>query len=129
MIAIDTNVLVRLLTRDDEPQFQQASTLFAENKIFIPETVILETEWVLRFAYKFSQATIFEALRKTLGLSNVQTARPGVIAQALDLAGQSLDFADALHLAASQECGQFATFDTSFIKKANGLTSCKVRTP
>jgi len=44
MIAIDTNVLVRLLTRDDEPQFQQAATLFAENKIFIPETVILETE-------------------------------------------------------------------------------------
>jgi predicted nucleic-acid-binding protein len=129
MIAIDTYVLVRLLTRDDEPQFQRASTLFAENKIFIPETVILETEWVLRFAYKLPQTAIFEALRKTLGLPNVQTARPGVIAQALDLAGQGLDFADALHLAASQECGQFATFDTSFIKKANGLTGCQVRTP
>jgi len=129
MIAIDTNVLVRLLTRDDEPQFQQASTLFAGNKIFIPEIVILETEWVLRFAYKLPQAAILEALRKTLGLPNVQTARPGVIAQALDLAGQGLDFADALHLAASQECSQFATFDTSLIKKANGLTGCQVRTP
>jgi predicted nucleic acid-binding protein len=64
-----------------------------------------------------------------LGLPNVQTARPGVIAQALDLAGQGLDFADALHLAASQECNQFSTFDTSFIKKANGLTGCQVRTP
>jgi len=129
MIAIDTNVLVRLLTRDDETQFQRASVLFTENKIFIPETVILETEWVLRFAYKFPQTAIFEALRKTLGLPNVQTTRPGVIAQALDLAGQGLDFADALHLAASQECGQFATFDTSFIKKANGLTGCQVRLP
>jgi predicted nucleic acid-binding protein len=129
MIAIDTNVLVRLLTRDDEPQFQRASTFFAENKIFTPETVILEIEWVLRFAYKLPQAAILEALRKTLGLPNVQTARPGVIAQALDLAGQGLDFADALHLAASQECSQFATFDTSFIKKANGLTGCQVRTP
>ena len=129
MIAIDTNVLVRLLTRDDELQFKQASTLFTENKIFLPETVILETEWVLRFAYKLPKTTIFEALRKTLGLPNVQTARPGVIVQALHLAGQGLDFADALHLAASQECGQFATFDTSFIKKANGLTGCKVRTP
>ncbi len=129
MIAIDTNVLVRLLTRDDEPQSRQASALFTKNKIFIPETVILETEWVLRFAYKLPQAAILEALRKTLGLPNVQTARPGVIAQALDLAGQGLDFADALHLAASQECGQFATFDTSFIKKADGPTDCKVRTP
>lgn len=91
MIAIDTNVLVRLLTRDDEPQSRQASALFTKNKIFIPETVILETEWVLRFADKLPQAAILEALRKTLGLPNVQTARPGVIAQALDLAGQGLE--------------------------------------
>ncbi len=66
MIAIDTNVLVRLLTRDDEPQSRQASALFTKNKIFIPETVILETEWVLRFADKLPQAAILEALRKTL---------------------------------------------------------------
>ncbi|MEW6500223.1 MAG: type II toxin-antitoxin system VapC family toxin [Thermodesulfobacteriota bacterium] len=129
MIAVDTNVLVRLLTRDDEEQFRKAFALIARNEIFIPESVILETEWVLRYAYDFPPAAIHDALAKTLGLPKVKTARPGVVAQAIDLARQGLDFADALHLAASHECSEFATFDAAFIKRAKGLTDCKVRKP
>ena len=126
MVAVDTNVVVRLLTCDEKEQFQKAVALFAKHDIFIPETVILETEWVLRYAYKFGPSLICEALAKTLGLPNVKTDRPSVIAQALDLARQGLDFADALHLASSQECTRFATFDTAFIKRAKGLTNCAV---
>lgn len=129
MVAIDTNILIRLLTRDNEEQFRKAKTLFANNDIFIPETVILESEWVLRYAYKFEPAAICAALTGTLGLPNVKTSRPTAISQAIDLARQGLDFADALHLAASQECDQFATFDTAFINRAKGLTKCKVRKP
>lgn len=129
MVAVDTNVIVRLLTRDDEAQFQKATALFGKQDIFIPETVILETEWVLRYAYKFEPAAICDALAKTLGLSNVKTQRPGTMAQAIALARQGLDFADALHLASSQECTQFATFDTAFIKQAKGLTKCRVKKP
>jgi len=129
MTAVDTNVLIRLLTRDEEQQFLAASALFAENDIFIPESVLLETEWVLRYAYQFPPAAIFDALGKTLGLPNVKTERPGLIAQAIDLARQGLDFADALHLAASQKCEVLATFDAAFIKKAHGLTSCTVKKP
>lgn len=95
MIAVDTNVLVRLLTRDDEAQFQQATALFAKNEIFIPETVILETAWVLRHAYNFDQPAICEALSKTLGLPNIKAPRPEIIALALELTRQGLDFADA----------------------------------
>ncbi|MCP5410517.1 MAG: PIN domain-containing protein, partial [Chromatiaceae bacterium] len=51
MIGVDTNVLVRLLTRDDEAQFRKALKLFQQEEIFIPKTVFLETEWVLRYAY------------------------------------------------------------------------------
>ncbi len=126
MIAVDTNVVVRLLTRDDEQQFQKAAALFARQSIFIPETVILETEWVLRFAYRFESAAICDAFTKLLGLANVKTARPAVLAQAIELSRQGLDFADALHLAASQECSRLATFDTAFIKGAKGLTNCAV---
>lgn len=126
MIAVDTNVVVRLLTRDDEQQFQKAAALFARQSIFIPETVILETEWVLRFAYRFESAAICDAFTKLLGLANVKTDRPAVLAQAIDLSRQGLDFADALHLAASQECSRLATFDTAFIKGAKGLTNCAV---
>jgi len=53
IIAIDTNIIVRFITRDDELQYQQSLELFKNKNIFIPDTVILETEWVLRFAYKF----------------------------------------------------------------------------
>jgi len=129
VVAVDTNVVVRLLTRDDEAQFQKAAALFGKHDIFIPETVILETEWVLRYAYKFESAAICEAFVNLLGLANVKTPRPGIMAQAIALTRQGLDFADALHLASSQECAQFATFDTAFIKQAKGLTKCRVKKP
>jgi len=127
VIAVDTNVLVRLLTRDDEKQFQKAVTLFAENDIFIAATAILETEWVLRYTYNFAPEAILDAFGKTFGLPNVQIQNPESIAQAIDLARKGLNFADALHLAsAPKECGNFATFDTALIKQAKGLTRCKV---
>ena len=129
MIAVDTNVIVRLLTRDDEEQFQKVLALFSKQDIFIPTTVILETEWVLRYAYNFAPAAICDGFTKTFGLPNVKIERPEAIAQAIDFARQGLDFADALHLAQSQECSQFTTFDTAFIKRAKGLTPCRVKRP
>ncbi|BBD52751.1 PIN domain-containing protein [Planktothrix agardhii] len=59
IIAIDTNIIVRFITRDDELQYQQSLELFKNKNIFIPDTVILETEWVLRFAYKFKPLEIY----------------------------------------------------------------------
>lgn len=53
IIAVDTNVVVRLLTQDDELQFNKSVEIFRESAVFIPDTVILETELVLRFAYKW----------------------------------------------------------------------------
>jgi predicted nucleic-acid-binding protein len=129
VIAVDTNVIVRLLTRDEEEQFQRAAVLISKHDIFIPETVILETEWVLRYAYKFEIPAICDALTKTLGLPNVKIERPSVIAQDITLTRQGLDFADALHLASCNECTRFFTFDATFVKRAKGLTNCKVCKP
>ena len=68
MIAIDTNIIARFLTRDDEDQYQKAYQIFATSqRIYIPKTVILETEWVLRFSYKLS----FE---HTLLISNIHNS-------------------------------------------------------
>ena len=53
MIAVDTNIVVRLLTKDDPSQYQKAYHLFDKNDVLITDSVILETEWVLRFAYNF----------------------------------------------------------------------------
>lgn len=51
MIAVDTNVIVRLLTNDDPHQTEKVARLMEGNSVFISKTVLLETEWVLRVAY------------------------------------------------------------------------------
>jgi predicted nucleic-acid-binding protein len=59
MIAIDTNIIVRLLTQDDLSQYKKAYNLLNKYEVFITETVILETEWVLRFAYDYKVLRLY----------------------------------------------------------------------
>ncbi len=129
MIAVDTNIVVRLLTQDDEQQYNKSLKLFQEQDIFIPDTVLLETEWVLRFAYHFKPDEICEAFRKLLGLPNVQLTNGSLMALALQWHENGLDFADALHLAQSQNYSAIYTFDTKFVNRAKGLTECEVQHP
>ena len=129
MVAVDTNIVVRLLTQDDELQYQKSLEIFQTQDVFIPDTVILETEWVLRFAYKFKPTEICSALRKVFGLPNVYLVNKILVAQTWQGHETGLDFADAFHLAQSQYHTHFYTFDEKFIKKANGLTSCEVQKP
>jgi len=89
----------------------------------------LETEWVLRFTYKVEPVEIGEALRKLFGLPNVHLNNAKLVAQSLQWHEAGLDFADAFHLANSQNHTQFYTFDEKFIKRAKGLTTCEVQQP
>lgn len=129
MIAIDTNVIVRLLTKDDAAQYEASKTLFETKHIYLPDTVILETEWVLRFAYDFEPPQICHAFRQLFGLANVHLSNESIVAQAIDWHEQGLDFADAFHLALSQHTQSFKTFDEKFIKKAKGISKCAVVNP
>jgi len=83
MIAVDTNVVVRLLVADDTAQARRAHALFEHNTIWIATTVILETEWVLRGAYKFSADEIQGALNKLFGLPHVTLGDQALIVQAV----------------------------------------------
>jgi predicted nucleic-acid-binding protein len=118
MHAVDTNVLVRLLTGDDAEQTQRAAALFQKEEIFIPKTVLLETEWVLRRLYKLKPPVVVSALRKLSGLSNVHIEHPLAVTQALQCCADGMDFADALHLASSHNSSKFATFDEQMKKSA-----------
>lgn len=129
MIAIDTNILIRLLTKDNLEQHKTSLRLFETEQLFIPDTVILETEWVLRFAYNFSPNAICEAFKKLFGLSNVYLNNGYVVAQAIEWHLSGLDFADAFHLALSQNTSALKTFDSKFIKKSKGLSPCIVERP
>lgn len=129
MIAVDTNIIVRLLTQDDAEQYQKARQLFASNDIFIADSVILECEWVLRFAYQFDSEQINIALTRLFGLPNVHLTHPALLAQALAWHLQGLDFADAFHLSFSQHCKTFYSFDKKMIKTAKAIDGCKVVLP
>lgn len=132
IIAVDTNIVVRLLTKDDPVQFQLSLQLFQEQNIFICDTVILEVEWVLRFAYKFSSKEICQALRNLFGLPNVYPSSANAIAQVLQWHETGLDFADAFHLVQSQQCSKLYTFDQKFLRQARDLRDlidCEVQHP
>ena len=121
MLAVDTNVLVRLLANDDSKQALVVVRLFQKEPIWISKTVLLETEWVLRSAYSFVPSRIQVALTGLLGLPNASVEDPATVAQALQWMAEGLDFADALHLAASRRLGSFATFDQKLAKHCHLL--------
>jgi predicted nucleic acid-binding protein len=51
------------------------------------------------------------------------------VAKALAWMQAGIDFADALHLSAAEDCEAFMSFDQSFAKKANSLSELKIRVP
>ena len=119
MRAIDTNVLVRALVRDDAAQSARAEALLGEHPIFIPVTVILELEWVLRSRYGFAPKVLAQALERIAALGNVVVGeRAAVLAAAAGVA-QGWDFADALHHALSEGCDDFVTLDADLVRRAS----------
>ena len=129
MIAVDTNLLMRILTNDDPIQARRALEILRSDDIFIPKTVLLETEWVLRHAYEIKKSNIIIGFQKLMGLPNVRVEDPDSIYQAISWYENKFDFADALHLASSRRCVRFATFDSSLIKKAQQFCSMEIVKP
>ena len=118
MIAADTNVVVRLLTGDEPRQTAQARHLFETESVFLPKTVLLESEWVLRRLYRQDRAAVSRALEALISLPHVQCEDEPIVRQALGWSRDRMDFADALHLASSRLATRFATFDLALIKDA-----------
>ena len=118
MIAVDTNVLVRFLVKDDEKQAQRARQVLEQEAVFLPKTVLLETERVLRYTYGFDRVAVAEALGKFCGLPQVVVEDTSTVRQALTWHQAGFDFADALHLAASRQVETFYSFDQALVRKA-----------
>ena len=129
MLAVDTNVVVRYLTGDDAEQLAKANALIGGEDVYVCTTVLLETEWVLRRAYRFSRQRIIAALAAFAGLPLVTLEDPGLAAKALDWTRHGMDFADALHLAKAQGCEAFVSFDQHFASVAKSISEVRVRTP
>lgn len=119
MIALDTNVLARLLLQDDPNQFERAKTLLATPQQFTaPVSVLLELVWVLE-SNDCTPAEIQRGVGLLLGLPNFKPPQASAVRLALNAYAQGMDFADALHLALSQGEEALITFDKAFVKKAS----------
>ncbi|MBI5920370.1 MAG: type II toxin-antitoxin system VapC family toxin [Betaproteobacteria bacterium] len=128
MIAVDTNILARFYCDDSDDaeakkQRPRAKRVMLESQaIFVPLTVILEFEWVMRGFYEVEPDTFCQTVEHLLGMPHVTVERWEAVKDAIDLHRQGLDFADALHWACSAACSQFATFDDrGFVRRAKRL--------
>jgi predicted nucleic acid-binding protein len=121
MIALDTNILARLLLRDDEAQYQKAVRLLGDGRDYTaPPTVILELAWVLG-SYGIAKTDLAKSLRGLLGLVNFKPSQGTEIAIAITMYEAGLDFADALHLALSDGNDALLTFDERFVARSQQL--------
>ena len=122
MIALDTNVAVRLLVRDDPAQTARAAALVRNDDVLLTTTVLLEAEWVvLRSRYGVSRRLIHAGLRRLIDLDRLTVDQPTVADRALDWFETGTGFADALHLASSAATTEFATFDRKLGRQATRL--------
>jgi predicted nucleic-acid-binding protein len=128
MIAVDTNILARFYCDDpDDPEAKRqqviAKRVMVESEaIFVPLTVVLELEWVMRGFYEAESSSFCDAIAHLLGMRHVTVERWEAVNDAVNLHRRGLDFADALHFTSSSACSQFASFDDRrFVRRARRL--------
>lgn len=126
MIALDTNMLVRLYVDDGDRQSvrqrEQVVELIRDgDELFVPKAVLLELEWVLRGYYQFARSEIARAFSHLLGLQNVVVEDEAAVLEAVRHYQGGLDFADALHVASSSRSERMLTFDRRFANRARRI--------
>lgn len=124
IVAIDTNILVRIFVADDDVQHQKAVALIDQvAKFFVPTTVFIETVWVLTSRYELAKADVFAVLSDFIEhsdklLLNHDEVRAGLAL--LDIGG---DFADGVNQYLGKIGGgqPFISFDKKAVHKLTSL--------
>ena len=120
MKSIDTNVAIRIITADDPAQTRVAVDLIESGvPLFVSLTVTLETEWVLRSAYRWPSDRIADALTAFASLHNIQVEERERVAWAIDRLRGGADFSDMIHLVAARGTDSFVTFDRKLLAEVD----------
>lgn len=102
MIGLDTNVIVRYLTQDDEAQAASATRLISRltrtSPGFVSAVVLAELSWVLTRAYKLSRSELASILESLLQTTEIRIENAAAAWRALSVyqTGKAVEFADAL---------------------------------
>jgi predicted nucleic-acid-binding protein len=117
--GLDTNVLVRWLVEDDSQQVVRTQRMFAlardgNTMLFVPVTVMLELEWVLRSRYRLAKPTVLNAFQRLLETLELEFQEEAALEMAVFQYRQGAeDFADCLHAGLCSAAGKapMLTFD------------------
>lgn len=128
MIAVDTNVLVRLFVNDDERQHNAATLFFAsrsrEDPVFVGVTCAVEFIWILTRSYKQSQANALALLRRVVTSEDAVVERIVEVREAIEIAlEKGADFSDVMIVLAAQREGasSVVTFDRPAARDVPGM--------
>lgn len=119
MAALDTNVLLRFLLQDDASQSAIATRLIrqaldAGETLYVPVSVALELEWVLRSRFELDKAAVAQTFGRLLQTVELRFEATGVLEWALaEYEGSAADFSDCVHTALALRAGErpLWTFD------------------
>lgn len=126
MASLDTNVLVRLLVKDDQRQYAQSLSLIREaskqdEMLYVPVTVVLELEWVLRSVYGMDKPAILGALVALLETRELRFQSEPAVERGIEHYRRSVaDFADCIHLGLGGTAGELPLL--TFDRKAARMT-------
>ena len=126
MAALDTNVLIRFLMQDEPAQMRSAQRLIrnslgAGELLFVPVTVALEFEWVLRSRFELGKPAVLQTFSQLLSTVELRFEAAACIEWALkQYKLATADFSDCLHAALAGQAGEqpLWTFDKAAAKLA-----------
>jgi predicted nucleic-acid-binding protein len=122
MLAVDTNVLVRLIARDNAAQVRAAEGFVAKGA-WVSHLILAETIWVLDSVYELSRAAIARAIEMLLNHQELTLQDADVVGAALTQFQKhpKVEFSDCLALEIARKAGHIplATFDRGFAKLAD----------
>lgn len=121
MTALDTNVLVRYLTQDDEAQFLKVLQMLNRKKatFFACDLVVVETAWVLGEVYGWTPEEVADAFARLATIPNLIFEDESRLRASLKAFRGGTDLADELIVRTSRDLGakDLVTFDKGVIRR------------
>lgn len=129
MKAVDTNILVRWITRDDPVQAPLADIVMG-TPVFVSHTVLIELVWTLRGkTYRFERSDTADVLDGIVALATTTTPFEEGVRWAIDRFAAGADFADMIHLIGSRGADHFVTFERRLSQQAGPDTPLPIERP
>ncbi len=125
MLSVDTNVLARYLLGDDPAQKSLAEQAITDSA-YVSLTVLLETYWLLTSRYRLTANQLIQLIGLLRENANIQIEADDWLDWMLHRLGRGADFADLVHLVASQNQSAFVTFDQAMAKQAGQNPPAKI---